>query len=152
MAGAKQPIWTCAYSGRRYVLDNVLGRGWVPRGIVDPGRTFATEEEIRFVLGMRGGNAQPRPTYRCPYTGRRFEIVRSGGGWRARQAWSPVRVYASRQQALYAISTRGGVKPCFSEHEVEVETKLLEPPYPSTCDDLGGSSDAAEMLTEELFK
>ncbi len=153
MAAVTQPIRTCAYTGKRYTLEPVVGQGWIPRGLLDPARMFKSEAEALFALNMRNGSAQKKPTYRCPYTARKYEVVKhpSQDAWYAPGIFTPVRVYPTMEAALYAISTRFGVKPAFPEHSQPVTAREVEPPPGPVTDANAGLGDAAAEKIDKMF-
>jgi hypothetical protein len=154
MAKVTEPIMTCPYTGLRFLLEfhhNKAGSYWQARGLYDPCQTFATEAEATIAICTRNGAARIYKALRCPYTGRPVSILQNPRSkqWHLAGAWSPTRLFPSRQAAEYALSTRNGRKPDLPTAPPNVQViGIVEAPPLNPVSDLGG--DAGDLVEERV--
>jgi hypothetical protein len=128
---------------------------WRARGFYDPSQEFETESELVAALSHRGGYQKEYKQLRCPYTNRVVKTLLNErtGKWVARGAWYPGQLFASKEAAVYALSTRLGRKPKdLPSGPPKVVAKDIEPPPPDVVGDLGHVGDEAMEHIEELLE
>lgn len=127
-APATEPLLTCPYTGETFTLvsvgTNTLGSiGWTTTGGLDPAAWHADRAQLEAKLRLRNGRPANVVNLVCVYTGRPLVIMTkklSNGEtrYRASGAWSPRGVYTHREELLFDLSTRRGVKPAFERRIV----------------------------------
>jgi hypothetical protein len=131
---------------------------WRARGFFDPCQEFETEAELVAALSMRNGVFKQYKRLVCPYSNRVVKPERNErtDNWMARGVFYPGRAYASKEALIYALSTRMGRGPKDLPSEPpprpKVAVKLIEPPPPDVCGDMGHVGDQAMEHIEELLE
>lgn len=103
---------TCAYTGADIVLSFMEGKrtmasAFLPRGAFDPCRRWATREAAEAALRRRPDGVHTGALV-CPYTGSPISIEKAGNHYVVLGAFSPVRAYPTRADAVRLLSQRAG--------------------------------------------
>ena len=146
-----EPIMTSPYDGALFNVTLHNNGVWGPEDLFNPRQPFDTEEiAIRKLCLVRNGIARQKPSYTCPYSGKRFTIQQhpTTKRWHGVGLFNPYNIYSSKEACNFALSTRGGRKPKFSDKPLKITSSgVIEPAPPSTVDKKGDLGD----LTEEFI-
>lgn len=90
----------------------------------------------------------PGPNLLCPFTGTPLKIksVRNGLYWQAEGAFYSTKLYHRKEELLFDISTRDGVKPGFARSAIEVIGVREKPPENPIQDIIDRAKEDASML------
>lgn len=88
------------------------------------------------------------PVLVCPFTGGKIELVCVGDGllWQGRGAFWYTKLYGTREELEYDISTRAGVEPAF-DRVLKITVTEREPP---AANPVQGEIEACKKIDEQV--